>query len=98
MKLNRKCVFRQNGRKIYRSELKLGREKDAIGQFLRAIKAEKGFALSYMHLANTYRKAENYQMAIDAYRMYLSNSDEKEYYRSVVEMELKDLLARNMAP
>ena len=72
--------------------LRLDRDGDAIEQFLMAINAQSNFALSYKHLGDAYRRVGNNAKAVDAYNSFLRYWDGEEYYRRLVESELRDLL------
>ncbi|MDT8318481.1 MAG: tetratricopeptide repeat protein [bacterium] len=71
--------------------MKLNRYEDAVGQFLLSIKAQRNFALSYLHLGNAYRKLGDDMKAIDTYKAFLKYWDGEVYYRRLVESELGDL-------
>lgn len=74
--------------------IKLGREEDALNQFLLAIRADKEFALSYLHLGNVYRLRNNNLKAINAYRAFLKYWDGDQYNFKLVDSQLSDLLKK----
>ena len=72
--------------------MELGRDEDAIGQFLMAVNIQRNYALAYLHLGNAYRRVGNDMEALDAYKAFLRYWDGEEYLRRLVESGVNDLL------
>lgn len=70
---------------------KLGREQDAIGQYVLAVTVQKKFAMSYYHLGSLYAKMGKLLKAAEAYRLFLKYWDGDLQYKQIAEAELNDL-------